>query len=101
MGLISAIKNSIERTYVCVRRNHMDFHGQKLAFLIKNIVFTISTIVSIAVGYYKQDLALSAYIILAGTALSALLIMPTWPMYNKHNIQWQSADESMEDKKKR
>ncbi|EDL46910.1 microsomal signal peptidase 12 kDa subunit [Plasmodium vivax India VII] len=73
MGLISAIKNSIERTYVCVRRNHMDFHGQKLAFLIKNVVFTISTVVSIAVGYYKQNLALSAYIILGGTALSALV----------------------------
>ncbi|EUD66468.1 hypothetical protein C922_03102 [Plasmodium inui San Antonio 1] len=101
MGLISAIKNSVERTYVCLRRNHMDFHGQKLAFLIKNIVFTISTVVSIAVGYYKQDLALSAYIILAGTALAALLIMPTWPIYNKNNIQWESADESTEDRKRK
>ncbi|CAG9475666.1 microsomal signal peptidase 12 kDa subunit, putative [Plasmodium vivax] len=101
MGLISAIKNSIERTYVCVRRNHMDFHGQKLAFLIKNVVFTISTVVSIAVGYYKQNLALSAYIILGGTALSALLIMPTWPIYNKHNIQWESSEDPMEDRKRR
>ncbi|ANQ06567.1 Microsomal signal peptidase 12 kDa subunit [Plasmodium coatneyi] len=101
MGLISDIKNSIVHTYVCLRRNRMDFHGQKLAFLIKNIVFTISTVVSIAVGYYKEDLALSAYIILAGTVLSALLIMPTWPIYNKNNIQWESADESTEDRKRR
>ncbi|CXI50720.1 microsomal signal peptidase protein, putative [Plasmodium berghei] len=66
----------------------MDFQGQKLAFLIKNIIFTISTIVSIAIGYYKQNLALSTYIILVGTALSIILIIPTWPIYNRHPIRW-------------
>ncbi|KJP89015.1 hypothetical protein AK88_01307 [Plasmodium fragile] len=101
MAIIGKIISSLKHTYVCVRRNHMDFHGQKLAFLIKNIVFTLSTVVSIAVGYYKQDLALSAYIILAGTVLSALLIMPTWPIYNKNNIQWESVDESTDDRKRR
>ncbi|GAW82900.1 microsomal signal peptidase 12 kDa subunit [Plasmodium gonderi] len=101
MGVLSSIKSMIKDTFECLRRNQMDFHGQKLAFLIKNIIFTISTIVSIVVGYYKQDLALSAYIILAGSALTVLLIMPTWPMYNKNNIQWERAGNSLHDKKKR
>ncbi|EAA18135.1 signal peptidase 12kDa subunit [Plasmodium yoelii yoelii] len=76
-----------------------DFHGQKLAFLIKNIIFTISTIVSIVIGYHKQDLALSTYIILAGTALSIILIIPTWPIYNRHPIRWEESSMTKNKKK--
>ncbi|SBT45000.1 microsomal signal peptidase 12 kDa subunit [Plasmodium ovale wallikeri] len=99
MGLFSSIRDAMFNTYTCLKKNQMDFHGQKLAYLIKNVIFTISTIISIVVGYHMQDLSLSAYIILAGTALSAILVLPTWPIYNKHNIQWESSEESLKSKK--
>ncbi|SBT72118.1 microsomal signal peptidase 12 kDa subunit, putative [Plasmodium malariae] len=101
MGLFNSVKNIIKNTYVCLTRNQMDFVGQKLAFLIKNVIFTISTVLSIIVGYYKQSLALSAYIILAGTAISAVLIIPTWPIYNKNNIQWSRDEDSINSKKRK
>ncbi|CAD2093250.1 signal peptidase complex subunit SPC1, putative [Plasmodium vinckei lentum] len=95
MGLLTCIVN----TFVCLARNQMDFRGQKLAFLIKNIIFTISTIASIGISYHKQDLALGTYIILAGSALSTLLVVPTWPIYNRHPIKWEESPTTKHKKK--
>ncbi|CRH03816.1 microsomal signal peptidase protein, putative [Plasmodium relictum] len=99
MNVFKDIKSIIQNTYYCLKRNQMDFIGQKLAFLIKNIIFSVSTILAISVGYYYQNLALSAYIILAGTLIAIILILPTWPMYNRNNIEWTKDEDSLERKK--
>ena len=40
------------------------------------------------VGYVLQDITLALYIGLGGTALTFLLIVPPWPFFNKHPVQW-------------
>ncbi|VWU50933.1 microsomal signal peptidase protein, putative [Hepatocystis sp. ex Piliocolobus tephrosceles] len=101
MGHFNNMKNVIHNTIISLKRNKMDFYGQKLAFLIKNIIFTISTIISIAIGYYKQDIALSAYILLGATVLCSILVIPTWPVYYKNNIQWTKSEDSLKKKKEK
>ncbi|CRG95839.1 microsomal signal peptidase protein, putative [Plasmodium gallinaceum] len=101
MSTFKDIKSIIQNTYFCLKRNQMDFVGQKLAFLIKNIIFTISTILAIVIGYYYQNLALSAYIILAGTLMATILVLPTWPMYNRNNIEWSKDEDSLKEKKRK
>ncbi|SOV25059.1 microsomal signal peptidase protein, putative [Plasmodium sp. DRC-Itaito] len=99
MNVIKYIISIIKHTCVCLKSNQMDYCGQNLAYTIRNIIFGISTIISIIVGYYNQSLELSTYIILAGTALASILILPTWPMYNRNNIEWEKSNNSTNDKK--
>ncbi|SPJ12714.1 microsomal signal peptidase protein, putative [Plasmodium sp. DRC-Itaito] len=101
MDIMNYFISIIKHTFVCLKSNQMDYCGQNLAYTIRNIVFGISTIISIIVGYYNQSLALSTYIILAGTALASILIIPTWPMYNRNNIQWEKGNSSSNDKKRK
>jgi signal peptidase complex subunit 1 len=38
----------------------------------------------------KQDILLTVYIGLAGTALTFLAVVPPWPFYNKNPEPWLS-----------
>lgn len=49
---------------------------------------TLSQAISFIVGFLQQDIKLALYIGLAGTALTFLLIVPPWPVFNKHPVKW-------------
>jgi signal peptidase complex subunit 1 len=40
------------------------------------------------VGYISQDITLSLYVGLGGTAIVFLLITPAWPYFNRHPVKW-------------
>lgn len=40
------------------------------------------------VGYIYQDIHLTVWIGLAGTIVTALAVVPPWPMYNKNPEKW-------------
>jgi len=44
--------------------------------------------ISFIVGYSLQDIKLSVYIGLGGTALTFLAVVPPWPFYNQHPVKW-------------
>lgn len=100
MDCFNKIVEVIQHTFVCLKRNEMDFKGQKLAFLIKNIILSISTVIAIIYGYYFESLASSCYIILIGAAITSLLVIPTWPIYNRHQIEWGYPDDGEKELKK-
>lgn len=40
------------------------------------------------VGFIYQEIYFTLWILLAGVVLTALVIIPPWPVYNKHPEKW-------------
>jgi signal peptidase complex subunit 1 len=51
-------------------------------------------IIAFFVGYFTQDIRLSLYVGLAGTALTFLAVVPPWPFYNKNPEGWLPASNA-------
>jgi signal peptidase complex subunit 1 len=45
-------------------------------------------IVAFIVGFVVKDLKYTVWIGLGGTALTALAVVPPWPMYNRNGLKW-------------
>jgi signal peptidase complex subunit 1 len=44
--------------------------------------------IAFLVGYVYQDVHLTVWIGLAGTLVTAIVVVPAWPFYNKHPEAW-------------
>ncbi|KAL1969057.1 hypothetical protein VTN77DRAFT_891 [Rasamsonia byssochlamydoides] len=66
----------------------IDFHGQRLAEILSTLLLILSGVVAFVVGYIQQDIYLTLWIGLAGTLLTALVVVPPWPFYNQHPEKW-------------
>ncbi|AEO69355.1 6a7312ec-ec5b-4649-ba1a-5691b0508a33 [Thermothielavioides terrestris] len=66
----------------------IDFEGQKLVDLLVNVLLTLVGAVAFFVGYFRQDIKLTLYIGLAGTAALFALVVPPWPFFNRHPVKW-------------
>jgi len=66
----------------------IDFDGQRLAERISTAILTLSSIVALIIGFVQQDIYLTMWIGLAGTALAMLLAVPPWPVYNQNPQPW-------------
>ena len=49
---------------------------------------SLCQIIAFLVGYITQDIKLTVYVGLAGTALTFLAVVPPWPFYNKNPEGW-------------
>ncbi|KAI9371108.1 microsomal signal peptidase 12 kDa subunit-domain-containing protein [Aspergillus egyptiacus] len=65
-----------------------DFHGQRVTEVLSTALLIISGVVAFFVGYIFQDIYLTLWTGLAGTLLTALVVIPPWPFYNKHPEKW-------------
>jgi signal peptidase complex subunit 1 len=45
-------------------------------------------LLALVLGAIFQDIHLSLYTGLAGTALAFLVVVPAWPFFNKHPVKW-------------
>ncbi|KAL9550103.1 hypothetical protein MBANPS3_004890 [Mucor bainieri] len=73
----------------------IDFEGQKLAEQLTHYLLVASFIV----GYSMQSMQMLLIVFAAGLALTALAVIPPWPMYNKHPqpfLQPQDTNEKKE-----
>ncbi|XP_006013246.1 signal peptidase complex subunit 1 [Latimeria chalumnae] len=78
----------------------MDYKGQKLAEQIFQGIILVSALVGFIYGYIIEQFGWTVYIVMAGFVISCLLTLPPWPMYRKHPLKWQPAqDLATEDKK--
>ncbi|KAF1998890.1 microsomal signal peptidase 12 kDa subunit [Amniculicola lignicola CBS 123094] len=71
-----------------VFEGQIDFEGQRLAELITNVLLGAAGIIAFFVGFMAQDIKLTLYIGLGGTALTFLAVVPPWPLYNKDPEDW-------------
>ncbi|CAH8495466.1 unnamed protein product [Heterobilharzia americana] len=73
---------------------YMDYMGQKKAEKIMNIIMTTFLIIAFPVGYYKQQMSISVFILLVGCLLSAIVVLPPWPCYHRNPIKWYSEPQN-------
>ncbi|EPB75173.1 hypothetical protein ANCCEY_05744 [Ancylostoma ceylanicum] len=81
---------------------HMDFPGQKAAERTFQVIIVLSGIIGFLIGFSTQQLSHAIYTVLAGAALSALIVLPPWPfLFRKNPIVWQpvTPSEAKETKK--
>ncbi|KAL2823985.1 microsomal signal peptidase 12 kDa subunit-domain-containing protein [Aspergillus cavernicola] len=66
----------------------IDFHGQQTTEILSTALLVVSGVVAFLVGYIFQDLYLTLWTGLAGTLITGLVVIPSWPFYNKHPEKW-------------
>ncbi|KAI8803647.1 microsomal signal peptidase 12 kDa subunit-domain-containing protein [Cladochytrium replicatum] len=66
----------------------MDFEGQRQAELVCQVLLWSSGFVGLVVGYALQSIRVVFGCLGIGTALSFLLLVPGWPVFNRHPVKW-------------
>ncbi|OJJ48793.1 hypothetical protein ASPZODRAFT_60082 [Penicilliopsis zonata CBS 506.65] len=66
----------------------IDFHGQRITVRLSTALLIIFSAIGFVVGYIQQDIHLTLWITLAGTLVTALAVVPPWPVYNSHPEKW-------------
>ena len=82
------IKKYIDVERLWIRMNEMDFEGQILCERLYRSILVVFTIIAMIVSYSTQKLCHGVYILCFGFILTLLLCLPSWPMYNKHQLKW-------------
>ncbi|KAI9683115.1 MAG: hypothetical protein M1829_005906 [Trizodia sp. TS-e1964] len=77
-----------------VFEGQIDFEGQRLAELMTTLLLSVVGAVAFVVGFILQDIYLSLWIGLGGTALAFLLIVPPWPFFNQNPIDWLPGEKN-------
>ncbi|KAF9233904.1 microsomal signal peptidase 12kDa subunit [Melanogaster broomeanus] len=72
----------------------IDFHGEKKADDIVRIVLISSTVFSFVLGFALGSLRVTMGTFALSTLVLSLVVLPPWPMYNKHPVKWLPAQES-------
>ncbi|KHJ83220.1 hypothetical protein OESDEN_17083 [Oesophagostomum dentatum] len=80
---------------------HLDFPGQKAAERTFQVIIVLSGIIGFLIGFSTQQLSHAIYTVLAGAALSALIVLPPWPfLFRKNPIVWQPVTSAEKETKK-
>jgi len=67
---------------------HIDFEGQHLAERIFQVLIVAFGVVGFAWGYLAQQFSLTVYTLGVGFAISCLIVLPPWPFYRRHSLNW-------------
>ena len=70
--------------------SQQDFEGQRLAHTLTLSLSVAAGIASFAAGWWFVSLELLLHVFLVGLGLCALLVIPPWPYFKRHPIQWLS-----------
>ncbi|KAI0922431.1 hypothetical protein AcV7_005967 [Taiwanofungus camphoratus] len=71
----------------------IDFEGQKDVERIARATLIASTILSFLVGFALQSLRVTFGLVSLSTIALFLIVVPPWPMYNRHPVQWLPVKE--------
>jgi len=77
-----------------------DYEGQKLAERLFHVVILFFAAVGFVWGYYIQQFGATIIIVAAGFIVSCVLVLPPWPMYRKHALEWQKPRPENTDTKR-
>ncbi|KAL1935908.1 hypothetical protein VTP01DRAFT_42 [Rhizomucor pusillus] len=66
----------------------IDFEGQHLADRLTHGIVGTSAVVGFVAGYATQSLQTTMLVFAGALGLAALLVLPPWPMYNRHPQKW-------------
>ncbi|OJA14647.1 hypothetical protein AZE42_02673 [Rhizopogon vesiculosus] len=71
----------------------IDFNGQKKADDIVRVVLITSTLLSFVVGFTLSSLKITLSTFALSTVALSLVVLPPWPMFNKHPVKWLPSQE--------
>ncbi|GAW00649.1 microsomal signal peptidase 12 kDa subunit-domain-containing protein [Lentinula edodes] len=66
----------------------IDFVGQQRVDEIARIWLFSFTALSFLLGFALQSLKISFVLLGASTVVLCAIVLPAWPMYNKHPVKW-------------
>ncbi|KAJ6558285.1 microsomal signal peptidase [Mycena capillaripes] len=66
----------------------IDFVGQQQVELISRVWLIGTTIISFILGFALQSMQLTFGIFGVSTLLLVLVVVPPWPIFNRHPTQW-------------
>ncbi|KAJ1957582.1 hypothetical protein IWQ62_005056 [Dispira parvispora] len=72
----------------------IDFRGQVMAETVTQVGIISSAILAFAVGYALQSFEILLLVFGGGVVLTLLAVLPPWPMYNRHPVQWLKTTSS-------
>ena len=75
----------------------MDYQGQKLSERLYYYIIIIMGAIGWVIGYIQQDFMQTFYVWFVGTAVSVVLCVPDWPIYNRHPVDWLKEVPSSEN----
>ncbi|OCH90368.1 microsomal signal peptidase 12 kDa subunit [Obba rivulosa] len=78
--MLSTIQNLLEA--------RIDFEGQKLVEQIVRLWLILATVLAFALGFGLQSLRITFGTLGVSLIGLSLVILPPWPMYNRHPVQW-------------
>ncbi|KAI9854856.1 MAG: hypothetical protein M1824_006546 [Vezdaea acicularis] len=77
-----------------ILEGQIDFEGQRLAEKLTTALLGAVGIAAFLAGYLRDDIYATLYGGLIGTGLVFLVIVPAWPFFNKHPLQWLPSKNS-------
>ncbi|PBK98226.1 microsomal signal peptidase 12 kDa subunit [Armillaria gallica] len=66
----------------------IDFEGQRLAEQMSRIYLIAATAISFIIGFALQSLQTTFILYGASVVILALIVVPPWPMFNRHAVTW-------------
>ncbi len=69
-------------------QGQMDFVGQRRAFFFQIAVIAVGTLIGFVYGFIHQRFLYTFQVSFAFTCLAALLVVPSWPCWNRHPVTW-------------
>ncbi|KAF5319635.1 hypothetical protein D9619_008685 [Psilocybe cf. subviscida] len=66
----------------------IDFEGQHLVELIAKVTLVGSSMVAFCIGFTLGDIRVTFGIMAVATVLLAAVVLPPWPMFNRHPVKW-------------
>jgi len=68
----------------------MDFKGQEFAEQIFHWLLILFGAIAFAIGWLRQDFALTVYVLGAGVLLTCAVCLPDWSFFNRHPIDFNT-----------
>ncbi|KAL8647131.1 MAG: hypothetical protein Q9226_006560 [Calogaya cf. arnoldii] len=73
----------------------IDFEGQKLTEIFSTIILAITGLLAFGLGFAQGNIWFTLWIGLGGTALTFLVVVPPYPIYNENPENWLRANSGM------
>ena len=75
----------------------VDFHGQKMVFIISTILLTLSIPASIIYAFIVDNYLKGLNIVLGVSFFLVIIFGPNWPYLNRNKPKWQPDSSLKED----